>query len=77
MNYSYQQRPQYIARSLRLPTIRSTLQALRQFLKRVTMPLLEGNLSLTDKSEILAFAGILFDMDGTIVDSTDAIVKHW
>ena len=23
------------------------------------------------------FAGILFDMDGTLVDSTDAIVKHW
>jgi hypothetical protein len=22
-------------------------------------------------------AGVLFDMDGTIIDSTDAIVKHW
>lgn len=27
--------------------------------------------------EIRCFAGILFDLDGTIVDSTDAIVKHW
>ena len=27
--------------------------------------------------EIHSFAGVLFDMDGTIVDSTDAIVKHW
>lgn len=24
-----------------------------------------------------SFAGILLDLDGTIVDSTDAIVKHW
>ncbi|PQE06316.1 haloacid dehalogenase-like hydrolase protein [Rutstroemia sp. NJR-2017a WRK4] len=23
------------------------------------------------------FKGLLFDMDGTIIDSTDAIVKHW
>ena len=23
------------------------------------------------------FDGLLFDLDGTIVDSTDAIVKHW
>ncbi|KAM3071413.1 DL-glycerol-3-phosphatase [Clarireedia jacksonii] len=23
------------------------------------------------------FSGLLFDMDGTIIDSTDAIVKHW
>jgi hypothetical protein len=26
---------------------------------------------------ILAFDGLLFDMDGTLVDSTKAIVKHW
>ncbi|CZR39614.1 putative glycerol-3-phosphate phosphatase (glycerol-1-phosphatase) [Fusarium proliferatum ET1] len=25
----------------------------------------------------LAFDGFLFDMDGTIIDSTDAVVKHW
>ncbi|PGG96371.1 hypothetical protein AJ79_09611 [Helicocarpus griseus UAMH5409] len=25
----------------------------------------------------LSFDGLLFDFDGTIVDSTDAIVKHW
>lgn len=23
------------------------------------------------------FAGLLFDMDGTIIDSTEAVVKHW
>lgn len=23
------------------------------------------------------FAGLLLDLDGTIVDSTEAIVKHW
>lgn len=23
------------------------------------------------------FAGLLFDMDGTIIDSTDAVEKHW
>ncbi|KAL9116927.1 MAG: hypothetical protein Q9187_006544 [Circinaria calcarea] len=27
--------------------------------------------------ETHAFAGILFDLDGTLIDSTDAIVKHW
>jgi len=41
------------------------------------MPLLEEEFSFTGKAEVFAFAGILFDMDGTIVDSTDAIVKHW
>jgi glycerol 3-phosphatase-1 len=25
----------------------------------------------------LTFDGFLFDMDGTIIDSTDAVVKHW
>ncbi|KAF2085175.1 glycerol-3-phosphate phosphatase-like protein [Saccharata proteae CBS 121410] len=28
-------------------------------------------------AELHAFAGLLFDCDGTIIDSTDAIVKHW
>jgi glycerol 3-phosphatase-1 len=23
------------------------------------------------------FHGLLFDMDGTIIDSTPAVVKHW
>jgi glycerol 3-phosphatase-1 len=27
--------------------------------------------------EIVTFDGLLFDMDGTIIDSTDAVVKHW
>jgi hypothetical protein len=25
----------------------------------------------------VTFSGLLFDMDGTIIDSTDAVVKHW
>jgi glycerol 3-phosphatase-1 len=25
----------------------------------------------------LEFDGFLFDMDGTIIDSTEAVVKHW
>lgn len=41
------------------------------------MPLLEENPFFTGRPETRDFAGILFDMDGTIVDSTDAIVKHW
>lgn len=41
------------------------------------MPLLEQGLAFTGRPETQLYAGILFDMDGTIVDSTDAIVKHW
>ena len=37
----------------------------------------EGGQAFDGKSGIHEFAGILFDMDGTIVDSTEAIVKHW
>lgn len=33
--------------------------------------------SITGPMEIHSFAGVLLDMDGTIIDSTDAIVKHW
>lgn len=25
----------------------------------------------------VTFKGLLFDMDGTIIDSTAAVVKHW
>lgn len=25
----------------------------------------------------VAFDGFLFDMDGTIIDSTEAVIKHW
>ncbi len=25
----------------------------------------------------ITFDGFLFDMDGTIIDSTEAVVKHW
>lgn len=27
--------------------------------------------------ETVKFSGLLFDMDGTIIESTAAIVKHW
>ncbi|KAI0021206.1 HAD-like protein [Xylariomycetidae sp. FL0641] len=27
--------------------------------------------------EEVTFRGLLFDMDGTIIDSTDAVIKHW
>ena len=37
----------------------------------------ETNLSFTGPTETLRFDGILFDMDGTLIDSKDAIVKHW
>ena len=28
-------------------------------------------------AERVAFDGFLFDMDGTIIDSTQAVIKHW
>jgi glycerol 3-phosphatase-1 len=28
-------------------------------------------------AEIVEFSALLFDMDGTIIDSTPAIVKYW
>ncbi|MCJ1443443.1 MAG: hypothetical protein MMC23_003941 [Stictis urceolatum] len=33
--------------------------------------------SFTGSTETLEFDGFLFDMDGTIVDSTPAVIKHW
>ena len=41
------------------------------------MPLLEEPPAFTGLPEMYNSAALLFDMDGTIVDSTDAIVKHW
>ena len=41
------------------------------------MQWLEETPAFIGPPEIDKFAGILVDMDGTIVDSTDAIVKHW
>ena len=41
------------------------------------MPVLAKTTAFTGRPETHIFAGILFDMDGTIIDSTDAIVKHW
>lgn len=31
----------------------------------------------TAPPEKVTFDGLLFDMDGTIIDSTEAVVKHW
>lgn len=44
---------------------------------QVSMTLLDKDPLFTGRPETHTFAGILLDMDGTIVDSTDAIVKHW
>ncbi|CAK7235381.1 DL-glycerol-3-phosphatase [Sporothrix curviconia] len=33
--------------------------------------------SYTGPSVQVTFDGFLFDMDGTIIDSTDAVIKHW
>ncbi|KAI4238699.1 MAG: hypothetical protein LQ349_000916 [Xanthoria aureola] len=40
-------------------------------------PLSESEGTFTGPAETHTFDGILFDMDGTIVNSTDAITKHW
>ncbi|OLN95870.1 Glycerol-1-phosphate phosphohydrolase 1 [Colletotrichum chlorophyti] len=34
-------------------------------------------MSFTAPPQRVAFDGFLFDMDGTIIDSTEAVVKHW
>jgi glycerol 3-phosphatase-1 len=31
----------------------------------------------TAPPQLVTFDGLLFDMDGTIIDSTDAVEKHW
>lgn len=36
-----------------------------------------AELSYSAPPEAVTFDGLLFDMDGTIIDSTDAVVKHW
>ncbi|QKX56014.1 uncharacterized protein TRUGW13939_03114 [Talaromyces rugulosus] len=36
-----------------------------------------GHGSYSAPPQLLSFDGLLFDFDGTIIDSTDAIVKHW
>ncbi|KAF7594096.1 hypothetical protein BBP40_010094 [Aspergillus hancockii] len=37
----------------------------------------KGQGSFSAPPEVVTFEGVLSDFDGTIVDSTDAIVKHW
>lgn len=41
------------------------------------MPSDRTHAAFTAPVETHTFAGVLLDLDGTIVDSTDAIVKHW
>lgn len=41
------------------------------------MPSINEGAAFTSSAETHYFEGLLFDMDGTIIDSTDAIVKHW
>jgi glycerol 3-phosphatase-1 len=36
-----------------------------------------GAISYSAPAETVTFDGLLFDMDGTIIDSTNAVVKHW
>ncbi|KAL9098133.1 MAG: hypothetical protein Q9163_006148 [Psora crenata] len=38
---------------------------------------IEEKWNFTSGPQTVPFNGILFDMDGTIIDSTDAIVKYW
>lgn len=55
--------------------------SLKQSIKR-RIVLLAKMISLASKMfsappQEVTFSGLLFDMDGTIVDSTEAVVKHW
>lgn len=36
-----------------------------------------AQLDFSVPAEMHDFSGLLFDMDGTIIDSTPAIIKHW
>ena len=36
---------------------------------------MKGNFSAPE--QIIEVQGVLTDFDGTIIDSTDAIIKHW
>lgn len=37
----------------------------------------QGNGSFTGQLQSHTFAGFLFDLDGTIINTTDAVTKHW
>ena len=43
----------------------------------IPMPHDEKEIPETRSSAIGEFSGVLFDMDGTLIDSTNAIVKFW
>lgn len=38
---------------------------------------MNGPRDFSARAETYQFDGFLFDMDGTIIDSTPAIVNHW
>lgn len=40
-------------------------------------PAANAGLNFSGPAQELEFQGLLFDMDGTIIDSTEAIIKHW
>ena len=44
---------------------------------KASMTATEDNERSSEPAEVVEFDGILLDMDGTIIDSTDAIVKYW
>ncbi|KAK8196701.1 DL-glycerol-3-phosphatase [Zalaria obscura] len=53
--------------------------------ERATVPLADDTTNMphheqhnfTAPAEVHSFSALLFDMDGTIIDSTNAIIKHW
>ncbi|KAF2145657.1 uncharacterized protein K452DRAFT_264870 [Aplosporella prunicola CBS 121167] len=36
-----------------------------------------GEADFSAPAEVHTFGGLLFDLDGTVIDSTEAIIKHW
>ena len=44
---------------------------------RSSTPVHEEDARFTGSPLTRDYAGLLFDMDGTLIDSTDAIVKFW
>ena len=65
------------AHSLRqkTPVLHHTAFAINSYTVMGSMQVDESSFSAP--SQVHSFDGILLDFDGTIIDSTDAIVKHW
>lgn len=51
--------------------------ALKRYSHLETMASDQRNDSFTGQPESHAFAGFLFDLDGTIINTTAAVTKHW